>query len=228
MSNESNQVFSAPGIYYKTPNETKNEEDIVINSSDIDTLEADVLSITNDIIAILSDISTLQTDVSQLQLDVIQLETDVLQIPINTGNISTNVTDIGTNATDIKALEDSYEESKVGGNWVNGDSVVASFVFVTRYNNQCSIRIDNFSGTPTVAGATWSFSAAVGVNFRPVGTFFLPMRVFDNGAVQLLGLFSLDSAGNLVIFADIDATTTFTNATVSGSQNYSTSYNRFV
>ena len=108
MSNESNQVFSAPGIYYKTPNETKNSADIVINASDIDTLEADVLSITNDIIAILNDISQLQLDVSQLQLDVTQLQldvtqlqTDVLQISINTGNITTNTGNITTNTTNI-------------------------------------------------------------------------------------------------------------------------------
>lgn len=60
MSNESNQVFSAPGVYYITPQEQLNTDNIVI-------LESNQIDIEARLVVAENNIGTLETQVSTLE-----------------------------------------------------------------------------------------------------------------------------------------------------------------
>lgn len=92
MSNESNQVFAAPGIYYISPQEKQNQEEIDQLAEDLTTLE--------------TRMDLVEGRVTQLEFDVIALEDEVkiLNSKFEEKSVST-IWDNGTNTSSSIFME---------------------------------------------------------------------------------------------------------------------------
>ena len=219
------------------------ELQIVQNTTDIKTNTDQLVINTPQIITNTGDIGTNTTDIKtntdQLVINspaIIQNTTDIKtnfdQLAINTPLLTSttatangNVITINNQGTDILALQNNYVVQVLAGNWTSGNASVALNVQFARYLDMCSFRVDLMTGTNSAGAApSYDYDTVVSTTFRPSSTLHFVITSLNNGTTTI-GVCTLDSSGNLKIFRDIDQTTDYGTAVVTGSQAFSKSYN---
>lgn len=132
---------------------------------------------------------------------------------------------ITVNIADIGNLQNSYVAEILTGNWISGDITTAVDIQFARYNDLITFKCDIASGTNGgAASPSFDYDTVVSATFRPSLTLQFNI-ISTNNATAEQGVCTIDSAGNIKVFRDIDQTTDFGTAVVSGFQSFGHAYN---